>query len=1046
MVTLEQLISESDCRREAATPRWKPYLDFDEAIVLQVFSHDQAGSLVYLDMEPEVISDCADRVGVVAEQFIPLLASHVRELLEIDASKTTIFANFDAALLRWTSCARRELRAGSPLSPPPVIGLLALLTFAAEQMGASSAQAIHHNNYYAHLFALLHIPTDDQKRFESSFRKSTERYWDALNKWLESHDGVFGFPTAYTVSHRFIGLPISQALVRAHEREQLKDLFAEAGFMPGQSIAAEEMSEALNNWISQVPSPASKVLQKLWAKSDNRVRISELAIGELQAWDGSAHRNGEVRSHIQKSRKGCSLVLGEITDWLGVTQYDLGFAVSDPNVAHLNLGLDGDGVRIDTQSFGPQLAGAFASRIGLDARSLIEGVLNVKTDADVEFRRQPRTILPLYSDPLAGVWREFERVQVGISGRLLVQDTKDYVAIVSNALESIARPGFSSNTFDSDQGVSLPGWVLFDDVQILMAPTGEEFAHLRDLNLSALVPRLRSNMVLSGGLKMPGRAEVWSSDSLPEVVITYESDAELELFLSWVELTEDGIVSRRERVGEPAIGFLLCKLGDENLEPGDYRLEFTAGGTVLQSRALRIRDSDSRDSARWNQLVGLAHFDDNALWPVVAAPGNDDAQLIVDGAYSDAINEDETQEVAPSVIRWSYRDQPVKRHATLKLPDLSSDSCLLTGAHKLRYPTTLPGGPEERYQVGVCMECGFTKRDPATSKLAEWMKRKKDRDAKDQEPVHASHEQVLVQNLPTLDDEIVSWAPVVGALHYSGAGSMNELRSLARQIENSVTFERDFIRTVDHLGLIEVGADDQLKPKSYEVAATCLTELATGAILLTGFWSKTNIQNAFNAAEDLGGSIFYSDPETLALPLIENVEIGELFEAIADDGILCVPDAAWHMLQRLPKLTTLLENLPRKGMPLWTEIAYFDSVRSRWVDASNASQPGAYRITHDYSRSYYVRTEADIDANLATLCDVDLAKHLAASMLGAPLMAYDEETQTLRTPMGAYLPGLYGRAATLCEGVKPREDRETFSIEYGAVTREFADALSGRLA
>lgn len=1044
-VTLEELVSSSTCRREGVTPRWQSYLDFDEAILFEVFQPAEAGSLVYLDMEPETIENCAKQLGIPSNDFIPQLCSRVREMLAIDASKTKIFSNFDAALRRWTSCARREVQALQPISPPPVIGLLALLTFAAEQMGATTAKTIHHNNYYAHLFELLDISKDDQKRFESSFRQSTERYWDALNKWLESHDGAFGFPTAYTVSHRFIGLPISQALVRAREREQLKDLFAEAGFMPGQSIAAEEMVEAINGWLSQVPSPASKVLQNLWAKSDNRVRIAELAIGELQAWDGSTYRTTEVRSHIQKFRNGCSLVLGEFTDWLGVSQFDVGFAVSDVSVQQFNVALENDSIEIEPQPFGAQLVGAFSSRIELDAKSLVEGVLDLKSDQGTVFRRQPRTVLPLYSDPFAGVWREYERVQVGVSGRLLVQDTKEYLERVTKTLESIARPGFSKQTLSDDFGFNLPGWVLFDDVQILMAPSGEEFSNMKDMNLSALVPRLRSNMVLTGGLKMPGRAEVWSSESLPEVVITYESDAELELFLTWVELTEEGVLSRRERLGEPAEGFLLWKLNDSNLEPGDYRLEFAAGGSVLQSRALRIRDADSRDSARWNNALHLGHFDDNILWPVLAAPGSEGAKLLADGAFSAGVSS-VVAEAAPSVIRWSYRDQQVKRHAPFKLPQLAPDSCLLTGAHHLQYPTTLDTGPEERFQVGVCKKCGFTKRDPSTAKLAERMKRQKDRRAENMAAVETSPENDVAPDLPEVETDFVSWSPVLGAIAYAGTGSIGELKGLARRVENSATFERDFIRTIDHLGLIEVGANEWLEPTSFEVAATCLTELATGGILLTGFWSESLTQNVFETAESLGASLFSSDPETLALPLIEDIGIDELAEAIDDDAILCIRDAAWHLLHSLPKLSTLLENLPRREMPLWTEIAVFDQVRSRWVEAANASTPGAYRITQDYSRSYLVRTEADIDANLAVQCDVDLAKHLAASMLGAPLIAYDDSTDTLRVPMGAYLPGLYGRAAALCEGVKPREDYDTFSIEYGAVTREFADALAGRLS
>jgi hypothetical protein len=61
-------------------------------------------------------------------------------------------------------------------------------------------------------------------------------------------------------------------------------------------------------------------------------------------------------------------------------------------------------------------------------------------------------------------------------------------------------------------------------------------------------------------------------------------------------------------------------------------------------------------------------------------------------------------------------------------------------------------------------------------------------------------------------------------------------------------------------------------------------------------------------------------------------------------------------------------------------------------------------------------------------------------------MAYDNEQKTLRVPMGAGLPGLYGRSAVLCSGRVPQIDKATFSHVYFDVPEEFALELAEKLS
>ena len=71
-------------------------------------------------------------------------------------------------------------------------------------------------------------------------------------RWLEREQGEHGLPTAYGVGvHRHIGLPLSQALIRAADRRNLHRLFASVGLSPGEAIGLDDMFQIL--MVGSVP-------------------------------------------------------------------------------------------------------------------------------------------------------------------------------------------------------------------------------------------------------------------------------------------------------------------------------------------------------------------------------------------------------------------------------------------------------------------------------------------------------------------------------------------------------------------------------------------------------------------------------------------------------------------------------------------------------------------------------------------------------------------------------------------------------------------------
>ena len=278
--------------RDEGTPpdrAWERYQRLNAAIAKEVFEEGAAGQPVYLDLEPEVLRRIAKRMGeTLTTEPDELLCKVVRATLPDSRDSAGLFHMHVALTRKW------ELE-GSP-SPPPCIGVLAVLSLVAERMKRTERFA--GSNYYGPLLEALDIDTEHRRRVERGFREQTPQLWNALNRWLEEANGRRGLPTAVAFDHRrFIGLPLSQALVRMQDRARLPVLFAQFGLQAGQRISVQDMRELLGDWI-----PGSQVtpsLKRLWSKESNRERIAEVVCAELEAWDGTVPTELKLREHKQ---------------------------------------------------------------------------------------------------------------------------------------------------------------------------------------------------------------------------------------------------------------------------------------------------------------------------------------------------------------------------------------------------------------------------------------------------------------------------------------------------------------------------------------------------------------------------------------------------------------------------------------------------------------------------------------------------------------------------------------------------------------------------
>jgi len=259
------------------------YARWNDAFSRVVFVESHAHAPVYLDVEDDVllaVASLAGFVGTTAGVAEASLVAAVRRRLRLAGGQTSVFAWFTESLAIWRN--RRRVRNADLSVPPPVVALLAVFARAADRMGADSK--FNSTAYYPRLDALLSLDRPDGQRVRSAFTAKSETYWDALNLWLEDLDGSRGIPTAYTVGLRYVGIPMSQALIRDADRARLVDFYADMGLEAGLELPADDLVPYFAQWMLSGRAPIG--MMRLWQAKEGQVLLAAAASQGLQHWDG----------------------------------------------------------------------------------------------------------------------------------------------------------------------------------------------------------------------------------------------------------------------------------------------------------------------------------------------------------------------------------------------------------------------------------------------------------------------------------------------------------------------------------------------------------------------------------------------------------------------------------------------------------------------------------------------------------------------------------------------------------------------------------------
>ena len=1024
---------------------WARYKRLNAAIADEVFGEGASGRPVYLDLEPDVLARIANRTGEhSATQADELLCDVVKATLPPADGPQGLFSAHTARAEQWE-------REGSS-TPPPYIGVLALLSLVAERM--KQTEQLAGSNYYGRLLQALDIDEEFRNRVVRDFRRETPPLWHSLNNWLEELNGRRGLPTAVAFDHRrYIGLPLSQALVRSQDRTKLPVLFAQFGLQPGQRISVQAMQELLGEWIAG--SQVSGSLKRLWAKQSNRERVSEVVCAELECWDGvlppelkpaeykldnNLFLAAELRGHPHPA---IELLLLARRDGQGAARP----AVLPADAS--SAAMTALGRLVDRMRFQPIPGTAWESVEPSHLMSypelLIANVSLEVSHVGTTYMRRARRLVLLKWHEADHLFIEARRAE--LLETYLVLALSELAGPVREMLQSSARKGWRELSHETLPGLPQT-WTAFQDVQL------ERIASVSVDDLAPLQPVARTHLALGGGLPLPG-INVWHSDLLPElrVVVDEHSGTDVALVRGVPTRYLDGAEEADVPLAEIEGAGVVDLSGVPELRDGDFRIVVASGpkGRTVATCGLRVRSGSwpRRLEEGNNARIGHVLIDGCRLTPFAGSVPDDPRSTKVLGAMVENPPRPATQE--KTAWRMTLPCRPGVRvekeeengwdptEPRLKEAEGNLPICFTRGYH---YWLCKPSrGKEPVYSI--CRDCGREKWwDPPKRK------RRSNRDSSAAGTPAGVASTSQHRTLPEISgSDGADMKLLLDALSYVRTGPWRSLRAVTAPIDDAPWFAHEAARRLEALGHIQLEIDEQsLTPKRWCIAPPTVVEPASGPCFLAGSRS-TRLMRAVEevVSEELGGSVrvvsLSDGPEVVEIHGLDSDELVLLVNEINEYrnqelGLSICP--ASQIAALLPPLSATRASLPELTMSA-NRLDCLDLDSGRWLPVDRMDRPGAYRLR---SRPwvYAVMPPPGASDQRSVVADVRLAKYLAARDASVALIGYDEPTRTLLTSAGAPLPGLLERAAVLCSGRLPTP-RPDGTLAYEGVPPEIAEAI-----
>ena len=134
-------------------------------------------------------------------------------------------------------------------------------------------------------------------------------------------------------------------------------------------------------------------------------------------------------------------------------------------------------------------------------------------------------------------------------------------------------------------------------------------------------------------------------------------------------------------------------------------------------------------------------------------------------------------------------------------------------------------------------------------------------------------------------------------------------------------------------------------------------------------------------------------------------------EFCRDSKIPLVENARDSLARFLVPISKVLENLEVCNLPNDASWDYFGLDTLRWIPTKGINFAGGYRSRQGFKVEYYFVEQANVKTYRGKRIDSSLVRYASAYSKKTSILSYESTSKTLRAPLGAFPPGLYGRLA-----------------------------------
>ena len=1038
------------CDRDVASK----LLELNEAIAEVVFGFDRSGEPVHLDLDDEAIELISNRLNLSQDQFKDLLISTCTGISRRDRP-SDVFQAFRSATTRWNNLKAVRDEAGT--ETPPALAMLALLAFAAEQMRRSTDieggdDRVRASNYYIRLCELVNKESWVTSEVGGEYRSVAKEIWGSLKDWLDAWQDERGictvtFPSEGGGANWAVKMPISQALLRTTDRENLYQLFKSRGLDPGLAISDEMMALLLDEWCV---SYGTSHLKNLWRNKDYRASLVTSAQSTLLIWPGSDENSGEEDSNRISSKVGLTIDVNSFTKRL---DFGIEIRTTSNSIPHsVNIKTEsGEGFITQVRAAGPRTV-RVADYSAFDSESLIMGILRVTdSDSGLNGSRFPRTVVPLVASNFGRSYSEVRMMSLGIRHGLLVREKDDNGSLilerVEKVLSEVARPGWVRLTGEDLSGLPL-GWALIENVEYLTFPESRTLGG----HLAPLAPLEIEAMSLADGFRIPGRRERWLSDQSPNIlaVFPYESDISLKIFDSSGNIVHDFGTHPRIAFG---------KTSDLHLKPGSYVIEAKSSEGNLLRKTLYLVDAATPNPTGADKSRSLASpISKVHTFGVISAEfatGIDQNVKSIRGLdlheiENDLIAEDpDISERIPESRQWILKgdDRSVGISNRLRIEKAPARSCI-NEAHHWRLPVYF-GGAKPEFITGECIHCKFTQQMTGRPKVRRELRASRGGSTGNISDGLKPLRREIVQSVPAMNAASIGlWDHALSALSYMRHGSVNDAMLIASQIASgSIAVDR-LVRNLGALGHIDVKLDERCRPEFWSISPPVLVKTNENSGYISGYRSEKLIAKLEENVNSVNGDveIMYLDnaPKIVRITLHDKSLFDEVVRGICDPvtgyEMRVQDDAASLLLRSIPSISEIASQSPKISIPAARQVNSWVAETASWKPTDHALGVGAFQnIGNGYVYTFnQVSIEPGDYTNSGT---ASLVKYVET--IGTPnsLIFYAKEAKMLCTRLGAELPALIGRSLVALTGRLPIEDETDGLVKYHEVDEVMANKV-----